>query len=768
MKTKLFLLSLLAVSNVLADEIAYESFTLDDPTQTYLWKGSIPDSTDTYLISDSTNTVITYKASEGGYSLYYNRNWARNFAGTIVLEDGAKKNYLYMGYDGATSNLNSFGFYGGKITGAGADKSDLTIVTYSETPNSFFRTAGNWKATITSATVNFGEALANLNFLLTANTTQTFDLKGASVVNWNATVKETTKINTSMAWDSSITDLSTSKILFTTSDATSATVNIGTAAATSSNETSYTYKNLGFQGNSSTNKMNVSFEGASKQIILDSTDAFSAKNVMFNNVPNLALKSGTTTSFENIILNGVKAFSVNSGGAATIKESTFAGTSNTDRANITLSAGSNNVIFRDITISNANVTFNSKVDQFNPISGSTTNVTFNFNEDVLSTTTQVNSGTNVVFNLAAGKTFTTAYRFSTNGLAAFNVGEGAKVVANGSAYTGTNGNNLFKGLNMAKGSSLTVAGGIRFDSANTNVIDGAIYVNGTGRAVLSKNFDVNGTSTKIAYNSYNPDEFIVGLNVSVRFDENASLTQKYIAPATATIDNTLVSTSSQNWLGKGVKVTTASVAGSLNFGNMLYIQGGNATFVMNSSDAYVLGSGEAWKATSQATSVFTLANRNDTNDIGTYKEYKSDGKGTYLSNVSTSTGATIFEINAANSIGAISADATERSVILKFGENGSLVLGEAEGEYFTSLRGNHLTTDFVTVEGDIYQQLKVYDLTRAQIDDYFKAANGNLFIQAIDEANNVYWVNTVVPEPAQWAAIFGGIALAFVAYRRRK
>ena len=31
-----------------------------------------------------------------------------------------------------------------------------------------------------------------------------------------------------------------------------------------------------------------------------------------------------------------------------------------------------------------------------------------------------------------------------------------------------------------------------------------------------------------------------------------------------------------------------------------------------------------------------------------------------------------------------------------------------------------------------------------------------------------FWVNAAVPEPAEWAMIFGAIALSFVAYRRRR
>ena len=43
----------------------------------------------------------------------------------------------------------------------------------------------------------------------------------------------------------------------------------------------------------------------------------------------------------------------------------------------------------------------------------------------------------------------------------------------------------------------------------------------------------------------------------------------------------------------------------------------------------------------------------------------------------------------------------------------------------------------------------------------------NLWIEEIGNTG-VYTIYTQVPEPAEWAMIFGAIALGFVAYRRRK
>ena len=50
-------------------------------------------------------------------------------------------------------------------------------------------------------------------------------------------------------------------------------------------------------------------------------------------------------------------------------------------------------------------------------------------------------------------------------------------------------------------------------------------------------------------------------------------------------------------------------------------------------------------------------------------------------------------------------------------------------------------------------------------DDNFTGSD--LFWSNVADANGYYSLN-VVPEPAEWAMIFGAVALAFVAYRRRR
>ena len=61
-------------------------------------------------------------------------------------------------------------------------------------------------------------------------------------------------------------------------------------------------------------------------------------------------------------------------------------------------------------------------------------------------------------------------------------------------------------------------------------------------------------------------------------------------------------------------------------------------------------------------------------------------------------------------------------------------------------------------------QLWLYDATKG---DYYQL-NSDEFAW-VSNGNGSYWLNlTTVPEPAEWAMIFGGIALALAIYRRRK
>ncbi len=334
-------------------------------------------------------------------------------------------------------------------------------------------------------------------------------------------------------------------------------------------------------------------------------------------------------------------------------------------------------------------------------------------------TVEIESGRNVVMN----------GRYGTNS-SHLTLNENATLYTTPQTNTGgTSGNNHLAKLTMKTGSQFTVEAGLRFRGGD---IDGDIIVNGSGRNSAKQD----------------ADDFMLGLyGGDFVFRENATLSQAYLS--NGALNWTYITKWSTGFL-EITKLITNSAKGSINLGNKLAIARGT-TFVMNTTDAYIIGSGEAWNATSQATSVFNLID--------------------YFNVAETENVHTRFEINAANNIGAISFDVA-RVVEIAFGENGSLVLGEEAGEYFNSLRGNYLVEDCILLDGLVYEQLKIYDFSEEDLKKYFSVLDSELYkldIKAVDGEANAFWVNTVaVPEPAEWAMIFGAIALGFVAYRRRK
>ena len=66
--------------------------------------------------------------------------------------------------------------------------------------------------------------------------------------------------------------------------------------------------------------------------------------------------------------------------------------------------------------------------------------------------------------------------------------------------------------------------------------------------------------------------------------------------------------------------------------------------------------------------------------------------------------------------------------------------------------------------GDFENQSNLYFL---DADGNRRELGVNLWIEQIGDSG-IYNIYTQVPEPAEWALIFGAIALGFIAYRRRK
>jgi len=100
---------------------------------------------------------------------------------------------------------------------------------------------------------------------------------------------------------------------------------------------------------------------------------------------------------------------------------------------------------------------------------------------------------------------------------------------------------------------------------------------------------------------------------------------------------------------------------------------------------------------------------------------------------------------------------------------------------------NDTTTAYLTLDNFQNDRFFIQDITGLTIVD--DIINGKLVIVATDNNSDTvsnlsfitgttldangstisgYWLNAAVPEPAEWAAIFGVIVLGFAAYRKRK
>ncbi len=282
----------------------------------------------------------------------------------------------------------------------------------------------------------------------------------------------------------------------------------------------------------------------------------------------------------------------------------------------------------------------------------------------------------------------------------------AKILVNKAYSGGTEGNNSLI-LNMDSKSMFETTGGLRLN--NGSVIAGEILVKGTGRP-----------------NNAGPDDFMFAINAttdSVKIQSTANITQKFEG----------TTSKSRNWIqGKVVVENGAKVK----LADDVYLN--NAIITLNGGNAFNIGMNGS--------------------------EFNSQAKSTLLlDSHSGATGNTEFIINAANEIGSFKATQTGHSLILSFGENGSLVIGADEtldalvGDFNIQLKGE--------VSGT---QLKVYDLAEED-KSRFTSVNDEYTVVFNQNDDGSYYITatTAVPEPAEWAMILGAMALMFTFLKRK-
>ncbi len=441
---------------------------------------------------------------------------------------------------------------------------------------------------------------------------------------------------------------------------------------------------------------------------------------IFNFSGNNILKGNTAYTLKSAIINDGASIRV-SGGNKTF--TTIDNNNGLTNATLEVDASST------LTVSNSTTNLkaqNSNIIAYGDFNASSTQFDFSGVNSISG------SGTvNLKANLGTSQLYITAKNFNTG--KELYVNSKNAIASIGQDVEGNKSAVNFSGNIQADSGALIVTGGSIINSSGTGrtfvinnganaTIDNATIYAGSSR-ICAGNFNAhietnnkniaNGWNYSLAFGAYSTtgtnrqaNDVVLGANASTNVNANSATYFGIYGTVTSNV------------------ATEGALKSNANAPLMIY---DDTTLTLNSTDAFAVGG-----AASQADSTFNFF----------------DG--------STST----LVVNKENNIGSFNFG-SGATLTLELGENGSLVLGESSA---TSLAGT-LVNDMITLSGDVYQKVKVFNLSDAQINQYFTSANG-IFLQ--DAGNGAYWINTVVPEPAEWATIFGALALGFVAYRRKK
>ncbi|MBO5255201.1 MAG: hypothetical protein J6B07_05190 [Opitutales bacterium] len=233
--------------------------------------------------------------------------------------------------------------------------------------------------------------------------------------------------------------------------------------------------------------------------------------------------------------------------------------------------------------------------------------------------------------------------------------------------------------------------------------------------------------------------------------------------------------------------------------------GGKFTFGLNAVNGTINPDTHHWFFWSGASSISGQSATNKSNFNGrweishgaTVTVSDSDEGSIIIGDYNLIMRSSTLQLNSSNAL-AISDTQGQENITLEVGKDCSARLELGADNSFEGLMLNSATTNtlsvllggnslsFSTVSTGIIGKMYIEDFSENlvkidSIDEKFLGEDGSVsFILAgskenADLAQSVYWDKNsgylslvAVPEPAEWAMIFGAIALAFVAYRRRK
>ena len=319
---------------------------------------------------------------------------------------------------------------------------------------------------------------------------------------------------------------------------------------------------------------------------------------------------------------------------------------------------------------------------------------------------------------ASQKTLTMAQRINVaSGLVLENV---KLLVTNDAASTTTGGNN-FMVLQMDAASEFETYGGLRLNS--NSAIRGTVNVRGTGNATFTTS-----------------DSFMLAINT---YDESSGVTITSTGEIIQKFDSTVATkatTKAKNWIKGGV---VAESGAAIKLEEIPYVS--NSKITVLGSNLFNIGLDGGGDFNTQANSTIKI--------------------GKHAGSAPSTVEQTEFLFFAPNEIGSFEFDQANHQLVLTFSGSGSLVLGESGS--LEGLTGDFFVDGSVLIRGNTVNKLRIYDITAADISKF--VAEDDYVVQMVDNGDGSFFVNTiVVPEPATFAAIFGALALAVAAYRRRK
>ena len=350
-------------------------------------------------------------------------------------------------------------------------------------------------------------------------------------------------------------------------------------------------------------------------------------------------------------------------------------------------------------------------------------------------------------------------------------------VKDGTYNIGSN-DGLFKDLDISATSSSTTGNSQKliFDSTSTtNVFTSQLVM----KANLGTTIEINGV-----FNVYNVALPSLTKNVVVPADApyskiNLQQSGSFTLGSTGTINtDTMIITNTKTTFNGTLNFKTTSETNALSLA-------GNTTATFNNGSKLYLESGKRILLRDNAT---LTINQGAMIEADFVRFGENGGKGAKLilngkdvlknpagtgdSNLLIVAGYKAdIKVSQTNSFGQTSVN-TESEIFLE------LAFTDAESYInFGKIRGAGVTDAIFKVKNFENNRIKGYlgqQITGTQLWLYDEKLEDYVQLNAdkfswVDAGNGYFWLNmTAVPEPAEWAMIFGGIALALAIYRRRK